>query len=51
MLQRTVHTSFTGQSADKALEILGLTLGVRVQRHGDTATLMPPGGAVIPPSR
>lgn len=51
MLQRTVHTSFTGQSADKALEILGLTLGVRIQRHGDTATLMPPRGAVVPPSR
>lgn len=48
LLRRTVHTSFSGESADKALEILGLTLGARVERHGDTATVVPtssPSGA------
>jgi transmembrane sensor len=39
LLRRTVHTSFSGESADKALEILGLTLGARIERHGDTATV------------
>jgi hypothetical protein len=34
-----VHTSFSGESADKALEILGLTLGAHIERHGDTATV------------
>jgi transmembrane sensor len=39
LLRRTVHTSFADESPDKALEILGLTLGARIERHGDTATV------------
>ncbi|HEY4129007.1 MAG TPA: FecR domain-containing protein [Gemmatimonadaceae bacterium] len=45
LLRRTVHTSFNGESADKALEILGLTLGARIERHGDTATVIATGPA------
>jgi transmembrane sensor len=37
LLRRTVHTSFSGESTDRALEILGLTLGARIERRGDTA--------------
>jgi transmembrane sensor len=45
LLRRTVHTSFSGESADKALEILGLTLGAHIERHGDTATVTSTRGA------
>jgi transmembrane sensor len=41
LLRRTVHTTLGDESADKALEILALTLGARVERHGDTATVIP----------
>jgi hypothetical protein len=35
-----VSTSFAGEPADRVLNIIGLTLGARVQRQGDTATLI-----------
>lgn len=40
LLSTPVSTSFAGEPADRVLNIIGLTLGARVQRQGDTATLI-----------
>lgn len=40
LLNTPVSTSFAGEPADRVLNIIGLTLGARVQRRGDTATLV-----------
>ena len=40
LLNPPVSTSFAGEPADRVLNIIGLTLGARVQRQGDTATLI-----------
>jgi transmembrane sensor len=40
LLNTPVSTSFTGEPADRVLNIIGLTLGARVLRQGDTATLV-----------
>jgi transmembrane sensor len=40
LLSTPVSTSFAGEPADRVLDIIGLTLGARVQRQGDTATLI-----------
>ena len=40
LLNTPVSTSFAGEPADRVLDIIGLTLGARVQRQGDTATLI-----------
>ncbi|HEV8218088.1 MAG TPA: FecR domain-containing protein [Gemmatimonadaceae bacterium] len=40
LLNTPVSTSFAGEPADRVLNIIGLTLGARVQRQGDTATLI-----------
>ena len=40
LLNTPVSTSFAGEPADRVLNIIGLTLGARVQRQGDTATLV-----------
>lgn len=37
LLGRHVTATFNGESADKVLEIIGLALGARVQRSGDSA--------------
>jgi transmembrane sensor len=37
MLAQHVTTSFEGESADQALKILGLTIGARIDRRGDSA--------------
>src|SRR6185503_14021413 len=39
LLARHVTTTLEGESADQALKILGLSLGARIERHGDTATV------------
>jgi transmembrane sensor len=36
-----VTTSFEGESADQALKILGLTVGAKIERHGDSAIVSP----------
>jgi transmembrane sensor len=45
LLDRRVTTSFEGESVDTALEILELTLGAKIERHGDTALVSNPRGA------
>jgi transmembrane sensor len=40
LLKRTVNTTFNGEPIDQMLKIIELTLGgVRVERHGDSATV------------
>lgn len=39
LLRRHVTTTLEGESADQALKILGLSLGARIERRGDTATV------------
>jgi len=39
LLRHHVTTTLEGESADQALKILGLSLGARVERRGDTATV------------
>jgi transmembrane sensor len=39
LLNVPVSMTFTGEPADRVLNMIGLTLGARVQRQGDTATL------------
>lgn len=41
LLNKPVTMTIAGEPADKVLNIIELTLGVRVQRQGDTATLNP----------
>lgn len=45
MLRQHVTTSFEGESADQALRILGLTLGVTIERRGDSAIISVPRGS------
>jgi transmembrane sensor len=40
LLNQPVTMAFAGEPADRVLDIIGLTLGARVQRQGDTATLI-----------
>lgn len=40
LLNQPVTMGFAGEPADRVLDIIGLTLGARVQRQGDTATLI-----------
>jgi transmembrane sensor len=40
LLNTPVSTSFAGEPADRVVNIIGLTLGARVERQGDTATLI-----------
>jgi transmembrane sensor len=37
LLNRHVHTTLNGESADQMLKILGLMLGAHIERQGDTA--------------
>ena len=39
LLDRHVTTSFAGEPIDQVLKIIGLTLGARVERQGDSATV------------
>jgi transmembrane sensor len=39
LLDRHVTTQFEGEPIDQVLKILGLTLGARVERQGDSATI------------
>lgn len=49
MMDRKVTTSFEGESVDKALQILELTLGAKITRTGDSAVISSP--RVAHPSR
>jgi transmembrane sensor len=40
LLSTRVSTSFAGEPTERVLDIIGLTVGARVQRQGDTATLI-----------
>lgn len=40
LLDRKVTTSFEGESIDKALQILELTLGAKITRQGDSAAIV-----------
>ena len=39
LTDRHVTASFKGESADEVLRVIGLTLGVRIERNGDTAII------------
>jgi transmembrane sensor len=41
LLDRHVTASFNGEPVDQVLKIIGLTLGARVERQGDSATVYP----------
>jgi transmembrane sensor len=41
LLERHVTASFNGEPVDQVLKIIGLTLGARVDRQGDSATVYP----------
>jgi len=41
MLSQHVTTSFEGENADRALQILGLTIGAKIERRGDSAIVSP----------
>jgi transmembrane sensor len=43
---RHLTATFAGESADRALEVIRLALGVDVIRHGDTAVVRPSKGSV-----
>ena len=43
---RHLTATFRGESADRALEVIGLALGVDMIRHGDTAVVRPSKGSV-----
>jgi len=42
---RTLNTTFVRESREQALRIIELTLGVRIEMHGDTAIMHGPTGA------
>jgi len=44
LLSRKVTTSFEGESVDKVLQILELTLGAKITRAGDSAVISTPRG-------
>lgn len=37
LLRRTVHATFDGDSVGQVLKVIGLDIGVRIERRGDTA--------------
>jgi len=39
LIHRTVNTSFNGEPIDEVLKIIGMALGVRIDRQGDSATV------------
>ena len=41
ILSQHVTTSFEGENADRALQILGLTIGAKIERRGDSAIVSP----------
>lgn len=41
LLTRPVTTSFEGESVDRALEILGLTIGAKIEHRGDSVIVTP----------
>ncbi len=41
LANRTLDIDATGESADQVLKIIGLDLGARIERQGDTATVTP----------
>ncbi len=41
MAAQHVTTSFEGENADQALKILGLTIGAKIERRGDSAIVSP----------
>ena len=45
MLDRKITTSFEGESVDKALQILELTIGAKVTRAGDSVLISGPRGS------
>jgi len=45
MLERRITTSFEGESVDKALQILELTIGAKVTRAGDSIIISSPRGS------
>ena len=47
LLDRHVNMSFDRAPVDQVLKIIGATLGARVERHGDTATVSPMRGSTI----
>jgi transmembrane sensor len=48
LLDRHVTASFNGESVDQVLKIVGLTLGARVDRQGDSAMVYSSRGPVAP---
>lgn len=48
LLDRHVTASFNGESVDQVLKIVGLTLGARVDRKGDSAMVYSSRGPVAP---
>jgi transmembrane sensor len=46
---RHVTASFSGESIDQVLHILGLTLGVTIEHRGDSAVVLPPRGSAAKP--
>lgn len=44
MAQQHITTSFEGETADQALRILGLTIGAKIERRGDSAIVIPSRG-------
>lgn len=47
LLDKHVTMSFNHEPVDRVLKIIGATLGARVERHGDTATLSQNRGSTI----
>lgn len=45
LARRPLTASFAGDTPDHVLEVIGLALGARVERHGDTAVVRPAEGA------
>ncbi|HEY4215494.1 MAG TPA: FecR domain-containing protein [Gemmatimonadaceae bacterium] len=48
LTSRHVTASFNGESVDQVLKIVGLTLGARIERKGDSAFVYSSGGPVAP---
>ena len=48
LAHRHITNTFTGESIDQVLKTIGLTLGARVERQGDAATIRSNGGGPAP---
>ena len=48
LANRHVTASFNGETVDQVLRVIGLTLGARVERQGDTAVLRANSGSAAP---